>query len=54
MFSSLIFITGAHIVARRNIETTATKRSADPIIGHVEQYGMPGEVSILYIQDIFY
>jgi hypothetical protein len=46
MFSSLLFKTATRIAARRNITTTVSKRSSDPILGHVEQTGIPGSVSI--------
>ena len=49
MVASLLFrkaITGVAAPAiRRNIVTTPVRRSADPLIGHVEQEAIPGAVN---------
>ena len=49
MVASLLFrkaITGMAAPAiRRNIVTTPVRRSADPLIGHVEQEAIPGAVN---------
>jgi hypothetical protein len=34
-------------VARRNIATTAVRKSSDPILGHIEQGGRPGAVNLI-------
>jgi hypothetical protein len=36
----------ARPVVRRNITTTPVKRSADPLIGHIEQEARAGSVNI--------
>lgn len=35
-------------VSRRSIVTTPAKRSADPLIGHVEQEANPGSVKLKF------
>jgi hypothetical protein len=46
MISSVLFRAATRAVVRRNITTTATKRSADPVIGHIDQAGQPGKVCL--------
>lgn len=36
------------VPARRSIVTTPVRRSADPLIGHIEQEAMPGAVCDIF------
>ena len=45
MFSSVLFRNAASLVTRRSITTTSVKRSADPVLGHIDQGYQPGAVS---------
>lgn len=36
------------VPARRSIVTTPVRRSADPLIGHIEQEAMPGAVCVFF------